>query len=132
MKKLLTIILLSLIALPVFASTTPYRAYYPKTKLHYPCDEVKFTSKGTYCYELVKTTYKSHGIGTLQRWTGLYDSKGVKIFEGDTVATPGIPNGIVTFGITTTFIGWYIAGIDGKAYSFTQMNLPKSNWSTVL
>lgn len=132
MKKLITIILLSLIALPVFASATPYRAYYPKTKKTYYCDSIYWGTLGTYCYSFVKKVLTSHGVGNLQRFTGLVDATGVNIYEGDKLSTPGIPDGIVTYGATSTFIGWYIAGVDGKAYSFIQMNLPKSKWSTVI
>lgn len=123
------------IALPAFASVPPskFRAYYPKTGKTYYCDSVYWGTLGTYCYSFVKGVLTSHGVGQLQEWTGLYDSVGVKIYEGDTVSTPGLPLGVVTFGETTTYYGWFIAGQNGKFYLLQLMpNLQKSLWSTVI
>ena len=140
MKKSLIIIIALFIALPVFASVPPskFRAYYPKTSKTYYCDSVYWGTLGTYCYSFVRGVLTSHGVGMLQEWSGLYDSKGVKIYEGDRVSTPTVlgkvvPDGIVEFGETSTFYGWYIAGDDGKFYTLQLMPfLRKSEWSTVL
>lgn len=135
MKKTLIIIAIIFLALPVFASPSipKYRAYYPKTNKTYYCDSVYWGQLGTYCYSFIRGILTSHGVGNLQEWTGLYDSKGIKIYEGDQVSTPGIPNGIVTFGETSTYYGWYIAGYDGMFYKLQLMpNLQKSLWSTVI
>lgn len=135
MKKTLLILIALLIAVPAFASAPipKYRAYYPKTQKTYYCDSVYWGTLGTYCYSFVKGVLVSHGVGTLQEWTGLYDSHGVKEYEGDIISSPGIPNGMIFQGSTSTFVGWFIVGTDGKFYSFTDLSgLPKSQWSTVL
>jgi hypothetical protein len=113
--------------------STPYRVYYPKTHLTYPCDEVKWTTKGNYCYELINGKYKSHGIGTLQFFTGLYDANNVPMYTGDKVRTPHIPDSTITYGITTEYVGFYLAGVDGKAYPFKYLgNVDKSLWSLII
>lgn len=134
MKKVAIILIIAFIALPVSAHQTGFRAYYQKTGKTYACDRVQWGTLGTYCYSFnTKGVLISHGIGTLQEWTGLYDSAGIKIYEDDTISTPGIPNGIVQYGSTTTYMGWYILGTDGKAYTLNNLsNLPKTQWSTVI
>lgn len=116
MKKVFASFLIAFfIATPIFARTISYRAV-TKTGT-FACDRVYWGKTGATCY--VGT--KSKGIGTLQEWTGLYDTTGKKIYEGDTVIGTNIPSGIVMWGYRTllpvfTYLGWVVYTPNGSNY----------------
>lgn len=84
------------------------------------------------CYELVRKKLVSLGLAIIQQWTGVYDTAGKKIYEGDRIATPGYPNGIVVFGYEK-YLGWAIRGDDGNYYLFSDLSSQSpATWSTII
>ena len=76
----------------------------------------------------------------LQMWTGLWDSNGTKIFEGDRVRNPNGTEGIVMFSDTDYtrtaaigYYGWYIRNESGTIYPFRDFgSAPQTTFSTVI
>jgi hypothetical protein len=135
MKKLLLILIF---LLPFTTQAYQFRALLPSGKTAL-CDQVANLKDGSYCYQYVKGKLKSLGKGTIQLWTGLYDPNHVKIYEGDHLSTPLLPNGILMLGSliisdgTNYYYGWYIKGDNGGSFPFRDLSTePTTLWSTVI
>lgn len=111
---------------PDFRGLTSDGKFHSCVELHYNTRLVPT------CYAKIKG--KLVNIGSqVTAFTGIYDSKGKKIYEGDRVSTPGYQDGMVIWESNEYLYGYYIwIGNDIYYYFRNLEGQPKSTWSTKL
>lgn len=138
MKNIHFIFLMALIYPSMVFATPLYKGQTVNNKI-IDCNQVTINldTNKAYCYvKNSKGTLVSAGLVTLKLWTGLFDSKGTPIYEGDTISTPNYPTGVVTLGSASNlcvegYHGWYVKA----GYNLPFLNLGNYSsiyWSTVV
>ncbi len=139
---LLTLGLFIMLPTSLFAYDLGVRAYYPTTKLSYECLKlsISLTGKPTCTsYNPVTKAYTARTSNiVLQKWSHLYDSQDVKIYESDKISTPNKPDSVVKYGnikLPTGEVVWtfYTMTADNQAGLLVDLlDKPKTERSMVI